>query len=57
MKILHLSFFDNYGGAAKAAYRILKCQLNSKMQSDMMVYSKFTKNKTFFWLRVNFPYI
>ncbi len=54
MKILHLSFFDNYGGAAKAAYRVLNCQLNSKMQSDMMVYSKFTKNKNVFLIKNKF---
>ena len=54
VKILHLSFFDNYGGAAKAAYRVLNCQLNSKMQSDMMVFSKVFKNKNVFLIKSKF---
>lgn len=45
MKILHLSFFDNYGGAAKAAFRILNSQINQGIDSHMLVCAKFSKNK------------
>ena len=55
MKILHLSFYDNYGGAAKAAYRILDSQINSKMKSEMMVYSKFSNNKNIFLIKNRLP--
>ncbi|MGB0753239.1 MAG: pyrroline-5-carboxylate reductase dimerization domain-containing protein, partial [Gammaproteobacteria bacterium] len=44
-KILHLSFFDNYGGAAKAAFRILNSQINQGIDSHMLVCAKFSKNK------------
>ena len=54
MKILHLSFYDNYGGAAKAAYRILDSQSKLKMNCDMMVCKKFSNNKNIFSVKNKF---
>ena len=54
MKILHLSFFDNYGGAGKAAFRILNSQTNQGMDSHMMVCSKFSKNLNIFSIKNKF---
>ncbi len=51
MKILHLSFYDNYGGAAKAALRILNAQINSQINSSMMVCSKNSLNKNVFSIK------
>ena len=51
MKILHLSFYDNYGGAAKAALRILNSQVNSQINSSMLVYSKNSFNQNVFSVR------
>lgn len=54
MKILHLSFFDNYGGAGKAAFRILNSQTNQGMDAHMMVCSKFSKNLNIFSIKNKF---
>jgi glycosyltransferase involved in cell wall biosynthesis len=42
MKILHVSYFDNYGGAAIAALRILKAQKKHGINAKMLVASKNT---------------
>ena len=54
MKILHLSFYDNYGGAAKAALRILNSQVNSQINSSMLVYSKNSFNQNVFSVKNKF---
>ena len=51
MRILHLSFYDDYGGAGKAALRILNSQVNLKMNSHMLVYSKHSSNKNVFSIK------
>lgn len=35
-KILHVSTYDDYGGAAKAAYRILQCHRDNGMEASML---------------------
>ena len=54
MKILHLSFYDDYGGAGKAALRILNSQLNSKIDANMLVCSKHSFNKNVFSIKKTF---
>ena len=40
LKVLHLSTYDDQGGAAKAAYRIHKSQQTLGIDSTLMVLSK-----------------
>ena len=40
MKVLHLSTFDNSGGAAKAAYRLHQGLVNQQVDSQMLVQTK-----------------
>ena len=54
MKILHLSFYDDYGGAGKAALRILNSQINLKINSSMLVCSKHSLNKNVFSVKNKF---
>ena len=54
MKILHLSFYDDYGGAGKAALRILNSQVNSKIDANMFVCSKHSFNKNVFSIKKTF---
>ena len=54
MKILHLSFFDNYGGAGRAAFRILNSQLEQGIDVNMMVCSKYSKNLNIFAIKNRF---
>ena len=42
MKVLHLSTFDNSGGAAKAAYRLHQGLVNQQVDSQMLVQTKVT---------------
>ena len=42
MKVLHISFSDGGGGAARAAYRIHRCILKSGIASEMLVLEKQT---------------
>ena len=44
MKILHVSFSDNFGGANIAAYRLHK-SLSKKIDSKLLVYDKKHKSK------------
>lgn len=45
MKILHLSTYDNFGGAARAAYRIHKALVAIGIDSKMRVVNKITSDK------------
>ena len=54
MKILHLSYYDNFGGASKASLRILKSQRLAGINSRMLVFSKNLKDKIFFHLKIKF---
>lgn len=46
MKILHISYSDNIGGASRAAYRIHQAQLKSGIDSQMLVLVKTTSDDT-----------
>jgi glycosyltransferase involved in cell wall biosynthesis len=46
MKILHISYSDNIGGASRAAYRIHQAQLKSGINSQMLVLVKTTSDDT-----------
>jgi glycosyltransferase involved in cell wall biosynthesis len=46
MKILHLLTYDNYGGAARAAYRQHRALLAAGENSRMLVRQKFTNDQT-----------
>ena len=48
MKILHLSYYDNFGGASKASLRIFKSQKLAGINSKMLVFSKNLKDKNIF---------
>lgn len=48
MKILHLSYYDNFGGASKASLRIFKSQRSAGINSKMLVFSKNLKDKNIF---------
>lgn len=45
MKILNVSYSDLFGGAAKSAFRIHKCLLNSNINSKILVVKKISKDK------------
>tara|TARA_X000000950_G_scaffold287606_1_gene400657 strand:- start:2638 stop:3792 length:1155 start_codon:yes stop_codon:yes gene_type:complete len=45
MKILHITYSDNYGGANIAANRIHKSLLNHKSETKLLVIDKKTNNK------------
>lgn len=42
MKVLHISFSDNVGGASKAALRLCKAQRNFGIDAEMLVFKKST---------------
>jgi glycosyltransferase involved in cell wall biosynthesis len=44
MKVLHVSYSDGGGGAARAAYRIHRCIQDSGISSEMLVLSKQTND-------------
>ena len=46
MKVLHLSFSDDVGGAARAAYRIHKALQKSGLDSVMYVCDRNTEDAT-----------
>ena len=46
MKILHISYSDNIGGASSAAYRIHQAQLKPGIDSQMLVLVKTTSDDT-----------
>ena len=48
MKILHLSYYDNFGGASKASLRIFKSQKLVGINSKMLVFSKNLRDKNIF---------
>jgi len=41
MKILHVNYFDIFGGAAKAAYRLHKALISAGINSQMLVQEKY----------------
>lgn len=47
MKIVHISFSDNYGGAAIAAFRHCEAMRRAGHESSMVVLNKQLKSKTF----------
>jgi glycosyltransferase involved in cell wall biosynthesis len=46
MEIIHISFEDIYGGAARAAYRLHKALLSSSVNSQMLVQNKASDDYT-----------
>ena len=46
MKIVHLNYSDLDGGASKATYRIHECLLNSKVDSNLLVFKHSKKKKS-----------
>lgn len=61
MKILHICYTDNIGGAAKAAYKMHNGLLKESIESYMLVYNKTTDNASIieqckFWERI-FAYL
>ena len=46
MKVIHINFSDNSGGAARASYRIHSALLSLKINSLMWVRKKISSDKT-----------
>lgn len=55
MKILHVSTYDQFGGAARAATRILHCQTSHGIQASMLTLVKQTGMKEVFTPGMNDP--
>ena len=54
MKILHVSYSDFVGGASRATLRIHECLLNSKVDSNLLVFKQSKKkNRKVFKIQTN----